>query len=100
MAVRAHLVLTLTKETFQSGDDIARAVASVGVNRIWATAFGAGARDITIQLGLIVGRRNRIVHQCDTDPLNPGVPVPLTDVDALQAVDFVELVGAGIDPFM
>lgn len=100
IAIRAHLASTLSKETFQSGEDIAKALASVGVNRIWTAAFGNSANATKTRLGLIVGRRNRIVHQCDTDPLNPGAPVGLSDVDALDAVDFVGTVVVGIDGFV
>lgn len=97
IAVRAHLSAALAKETFQSADDVGKALASVGVTKIWSLAFGSAAQATTTQLGVIVGRRNRIVHQFDTDPLSPGQSVPLADSDALDAISFVESVIQTID---
>lgn len=100
ITVRAHLATALSKETFQTADDVGKALAAVGVKKIWSAAFGTSAQAMTTQLGIVVGRRNRIVHQCDTDPLNPGTSVPLTDTDALDAVRFIESIVMAIDPLL
>jgi len=51
-----------------------------------------------IKLNLIVDRRNKIVHQGDSDPVNPGVPTPLFASDALDAVATIDQIVSAIDP--
>jgi len=97
LTARSHIAQRLALETFQRPDDIAKALAMVGVGRIWSTAFAPNSNATTTALGVIVGRRNRIVHACDVDPLNPGSVVPLSDSDALDAIGTVETIVARID---
>lgn len=69
----------------------------VGIRRAWSAAFAANAGQIKAALGVIVDRRNRIVHACDCDPLTPGQVIPLSSADALDAIETVEQVVAGIE---
>lgn len=97
LAARTHVAQRLALETYQRPDDVGSALAMVGVPKVWSTAFtdaGAAKSDI----GVIVDRRNRIVHSCDVDPLNPGAVTPLSDGDALSAIDVVERTVGAIDP--
>jgi hypothetical protein len=94
---RAHVAQRLTLETFQRPDDISRAFSMVGVGKLWNTAFPADPQGAITALSLVVQRRNRIVHQCDADPLNPGAPTPLSDVDALDGIKAIEATVAAID---
>lgn len=94
---RTFVVERLGLETYQRPDDIGDGLAMVGIKRIWSTAFPADSGSKKIALGVVVSRRNRIVHECDLDPLNPGVVTPLTDTDALDAVKTVENTVATID---
>lgn len=48
-------------------------------------------------LGLVVARRNKIVHSCDTDALDPRLVVDINDEDALGSIDTIDLVVRGID---
>jgi len=98
LAAKTHLSQRLSLETFQKPDDIASALSLVGVPRVWSTVFGSAARSTTVALGVIVTRRNRIVHQSDSDPLTPGAITPLTDVDALSSIATVESIVNAIDP--
>jgi hypothetical protein len=98
LAARTHIAQRLALETFQRPDDIAKALSMVGVGKIWSTAFAPNSNAITTALGIIVDRRNRIVHSCDIDPLNPGNVTPLTDTDALQVVGTIERIATQIDP--
>jgi hypothetical protein len=86
-----------SKETYQRPDDVAAALAMVGVNSVWSTAF-PNAEQAKIRLGVVVERRNRIVHECDRDPVAPGTVVPLTADDALDALKAVNETVAVIDP--
>lgn len=100
LAARTHVASRLSLETFQRPDDIAKAMAMVGVPKVWTTAFpGVGkAKAAMVALGVVVQRRNRIVHQCDADPLTPGAITTLSDQDALDSIAVVEATVLGIDP--
>jgi len=94
---RTHLAQRLSTETFQRPDDIANALALVGIGRLWKSAFPNGPEQAKTSLGLVVTRRNRIVHQCDSDPLTPGSVTPLDAQGAADAVRTVEHVVMAID---
>jgi hypothetical protein len=96
--VRAHsLVATrLSLETFQQPDDVAKALAMVDVRSLWSSAF-KNAEQAKTAIGVIVHRRNQIVHACDADPIQPNAVLPLTDSDALNAVDTVDTSVHAID---
>jgi hypothetical protein len=96
LAARTHVAQRLSLETFQRPDDVARGFAMVGINKIWSSAFVDAAVAITA-LSLVVQRRNRIVHQCDADPVTPGSPIGLSDADALDAITTIETTVVAID---
>jgi len=98
LVARKHAAARLAKETLQQPDDIAVALGMVGVPAVWVTAFGSNAKAQKVALGLVVTRRNRIAHQSDGDPLNPGKPTPISDADALTAINTVDRVLTSIDP--
>jgi hypothetical protein len=97
LTARTHVAQRLASETFQKPNDIASALALVGINRLWSTAFSADPSTAKTTLGLVVDRRNRIVHGCDADPLTPGTVTPLSASDALSAIGTVEATVAGIE---
>jgi hypothetical protein len=96
LAARTHVAQRLSLETFQRPDDVANALAIVGINRVWSTAF-SDAQAAKTALSLVVRRRNRIVHECDVDPVTPGSLIPLSDVDALDAITTIETTVVAID---
>ncbi|MBV9764112.1 MAG: hypothetical protein JOZ48_04630 [Acidobacteriaceae bacterium] len=87
----------LSKETYQRPDDVAAALAMVGIKSIWSAAF-PDAQQAKIAIGVIIDRRNKIVHQCDYDPVTPGAVVPLTAQDVLDALSVVSGTVQTIDP--
>lgn len=97
LAARSFFAERLSKETYQRPDDVAAALAMVGVNTIWSTAF-SDAEQAKVRLGVVVERRNRIVHHCDCDPAAPGAVVPITAGDALDALQIVSETVTSIDP--
>lgn len=97
LLARGHIAERLTLETFQRPDDIAAALALVGVGACWKAAFGTGAGAAKTALSLVVRRRNRIVHQADMDPLTPSTPTPISADDALDSIATVEITVAGLD---
>lgn len=96
---RAFLAERLSLETYQRPDDIAAALAMVGVPKAWSTAFKAPA-SVKTAISIVVRRRNRIVHQCDTDPLTPGTTTPLSATDVLDSISTVEQAVEGLDPHL
>lgn len=97
LAARSYFAERLAKETYQRPDDVAAALAMVGVNAIWSTAFH-DAQQAKIALGVVIDRRNKIVHQCDYDPAVPNAVVPLTGPDALDALRVISETVRAIDP--
>ena len=97
--LRARAVVNdrLSTETFQKADDIAKALAIVGVKGIWKLAFPADPQAAILALNLVVRRRNQIAHRCDLDPANPPALLPLSDGDALDAVQTIENTVTGVD---
>jgi len=89
IVVRSHIVERLSFETFQKPDDIGRALALVGIQKFWQTAFGNSAGDEKKALGVIVDRRNKIVHECDENLADPSYLNDLSDSDALSCIEVV-----------
>jgi hypothetical protein len=100
IAARRQIAQRLSLETFQRPDAIGAIFSVVGVPKLWATGFPSGAKLPTQTLSLVVQRRNRIVHQCDADPLSPGNITPLSDADAIDAVNAVEVAVFAIDSIL
>lgn len=97
LEARKHVAARLGRETFQAADDISAALSLVGVAKVWSMAFPTGADAARTALGVVITRRNRIVHQADSDPLNPGNATPLNDSDALIAISTIEKTVLSID---
>ncbi|MFG2510312.1 hypothetical protein ACGFOW_32980 [Streptomyces rubiginosohelvolus] len=100
ITARTHIAQRLALETFQKPDDVGNAMAMVGINKVWTLAFSSNIEQIKKSLGLIVARRNQIVHSCDADPLMIGEVTPISSQDALDAVDVVEKVVHAIDKLL
>jgi hypothetical protein len=96
LAARTYVAERLALETFQRPDDIATALSMVGLTKIWSAAFSNPSGTKTA-LGVIVDRRNRIVHACDRDPLIARGLTPISASDALFAVETIESIVAAID---
>jgi hypothetical protein len=97
LTARSVVAQYLAKETYQRPDDVEKALAMVGVKAIWSSAF-ANAAQAKIALGVVIDRRNRIVHQCDYDPVLPGTVVPLTAEDALDTLRVISETVHAVDP--
>jgi hypothetical protein len=96
LTARSFFAERLSKETYQRPDDVAAGLAMVGVNAIWSTAF-SDAEKAKVRLGVVVERRNRIVHHCDYDPADPGAVVLISESDALDALEVVTDTVAAVD---
>lgn len=98
LAAKSFFAERLATETYQRPDDVAKALAMVGIRAIWSTAF-TEAQQAKIALGVIVERRNKIVHQCDYDPLSPGSVSPLDSGDAISALQVINDTVHAIAPY-
>lgn len=86
---------------FLKTDDIADALRLVSGVELWNVVSGqtghSSAQALKADVKLIVDRRNKIAHEADLDPTQPGVRWPISDGIATEAVDTVEAVVRGID---
>lgn len=81
--------------SFQDPDKIADAIRLISDIRLWdeiAPNFSLSAGDLKAKLKLIVDRRNKIAHESDLDPSNPGVKWPISTADVRYVIDFIERV--------
>ncbi|MFF7759840.1 hypothetical protein [Streptomyces griseorubiginosus] len=97
LTARTYVAERLGLETYQRPDDIASALSMVGIPKIWSTAFPSDAHSQKTALGVVVSRRNRIVHQCDLDPLPGGTTTPIASNDALDAITTIEHIVTTLD---
>ncbi|MBA2782887.1 MAG: HEPN domain-containing protein, partial [Actinomycetota bacterium] len=58
--------------------------------------LGKPAKAVKVQLSTIVDRRNKIAHEADMDPTNPGYRWPINPKVVQEALDFVDSVVAAI----
>lgn len=85
--------------SFQQPEKIADALRLISGVKLWEEVgkdMGQPAKDIKLRLELIVDRRNKIAHEADMDPANPGFRWPISESMANDSVAFVEQVGHAI----
>ncbi len=83
-------------QSFQDPDKLADAIRLVSSAQLWqdvAKRLGMSPKDVKTRLKLIVDRRNKIAHEADLDPANPGFRWPIGASLANDTVDFVEQLG-------
>jgi hypothetical protein len=85
--------------SFQHPDKIADAIRLVSTVKLWdevGNELKMPAKDVKIALEAITDRRNKIAHEADMDPTNPGFRWPISESLAMQALDFIEKVAEAI----
>lgn len=85
--------------SFQHPDKIADAIRLFSNVRLWdevGIKLGDNAANVKTRLIAIVDRRNKIAHEADIDPTNPGFRWPINAAMVNPAVDFLEKVGNAI----
>jgi hypothetical protein len=81
--------------SFQDPDKIADAIRLISEMNIWeelARNMRLAPRDLKTRIKLIIERRNKIAHEADMDPTNPGEKWPITSNDVLETINFVSKV--------
>ncbi len=79
--------------SFQQPDKIAAAFRLVTDCPVWETvgaSLGDRPDDVKRRLKLIVDRRNKIVHEADTDPTPPRSRYPINEPLVSRSLDFLE----------
>ena len=85
--------------SFQHPDKMADAIRLMSNVRLWeqvASELGMTSRAVRTQLGTIIDRRNKIAHEADMDPTNPGYRWPINEVLVRDATDFIARIAQAI----
>jgi hypothetical protein len=80
-------------QSFQQPDKIAEAIKLISPIKLWdevAKVLKSTAQNVRDDLQIIVDRRNKISHEADTDPANPGFRWPITPDLANYVVSFID----------
>jgi hypothetical protein len=82
-------------QSFQHPDKITEAIRLVSAIKLWqevAKAIGTDATAVKARLIVITDRRNKIAHEADMDPTNPGNRWPISAALVEDALQFIECV--------
>lgn len=82
--------------SFQHPDKISEAIRLVSAVRLWdsvANKIDSDARAVKLRLAAIIDRRNKIAHEADIDPTNPGHRWPIDGALVEDALDYLEVAG-------
>ena len=85
--------------SFQSPDKIADAIRFISPKKLWEEVgreLNLTASDVKLRLEVIVDRRNKIAHEADMDPANPGFRWPINQQMASDALDEIEHVAEAV----
>ncbi len=86
--------------SFQQPDKIADAIRLVSSVKLWeevGSRLASPAKQVKLQLTAIVDRRNKIAHEADLDPTDPGQRWPIDEMLVRDALSYVERVTVAID---
>lgn len=86
-------------QSFQDPDKLADAIRLMSPVKLWEEVgreLGLPPKDVKTRLKLIVERRNKIAHEADQDPINPGFRWPIDALMTNDTVDFIENVADAI----
>lgn len=86
--------------SFQQPDKVADALRLVTDQPLWDAVgrhMQRPAKDVKLQLKLIVDRRNKIVHEADVDPTPPRTRYPISASAVETSLDFLDELVEAID---
>lgn len=85
--------------SFQHPDKIAEAIRLISTKKLWEEVgkeLSLAAADVKLRIEMIVERRNKIAHEADMDPTNPGFRWPINAQMARDALDEIERVAEAV----
>lgn len=97
--IRNEISLRHSYLSFQHPDKIADAIRLFSPVELWkevAVELGRKPKGLKTELGLIVDRRNKIVHEGDLDPSFPNQQWPITAFHAEGARHFISDLGEAV----
>jgi len=80
-----------SKDSYQSPKGVEYALGLIGVTNIWskvAPGMGMSAQDVRLELGNIVNRRNKIVHEADLNAVGVSLN-PITKPEVDKVISFI-----------
>jgi hypothetical protein len=86
-------------QSFQDPDKIADAIRLILAIKLWEEVglqLNMTSYDVKTQLKLVVDRRNKIAHEADIDPANPGFRWTINSTLVNDTIDFIERIGEAI----
>ncbi|TSC54340.1 MAG: hypothetical protein LiPW30_701 [Parcubacteria group bacterium LiPW_30] len=85
--------------SFQEPEKIADAIKTISRVELWrevAKEINVTESDLKTTLKIIIDRRNKIVHEADMDPTNPGFRWDINITLANETIDFIEKIANAI----
>ncbi len=85
--------------SFQHPDKLADAIRLISPVKLWeevSKELALPAKDVKVRLQLIVERRNKIAHEADMDPTNPGFRWPINGALAQDTLDFLDKIAQAV----
>lgn len=85
--------------SFQDPDKLADAIRLISNVKLWdavSAEIGLPAQDVKTRLRVVVDRRNKIAHEADLDPANPGFRWSIDSIMVNNTIDFIETLGKAI----
>jgi hypothetical protein len=85
--------------SFQHPDKIADAIRLISPKKLWEDVgreLNLPAKEVKLRVEMIVDRRNKIAHEADMDPANPGFRWPISHQMASDALDEIERIAQAL----
>jgi hypothetical protein len=86
-------------QSFQDPGKLADAIRLISPVRLWedvGSELSMSPKDVKTRLKLVVDRRNKIAHEADLDPANPGFRWPITATMVNDTIDFIDSLGDAV----
>ncbi|WP_433836408.1 HEPN domain-containing protein [Flavobacterium anhuiense] len=94
--LQAHIRQKHSWLSFQEPDKISDALKLISNKKIWeelSPVFSLNSGDLKRKLKLVIDRRNKIAHELDMNPSDPGEKWPINTTDVNDIIKFIEKLG-------
>ena len=90
----------LSKDSYQSPKSVEYAMTLINLKKVWhkvGVKLGMPSQDVTLKLGLIIQRRNKIAHEADIHDLVSMDKTPIDRSDADDTFAFLDQIVTAIE---